>query len=176
MTVLRVLPLCMSVAGLAMQANTHGGMPPNRRPARAEEHFRCAVSAASNPASLKPFSVSVVNGDHVFLNARVLPSAEVWFAVPAMKVLLITDLIVQNRAAGDKPVQPAQFSRIAITAPTGGDAFLSVAGNGTLSEHLRTAIVERSALRFYNLPNSSAPFVEVFITGVLRDCTLPPAR
>lgn len=151
--------------------------PSHAAPAESQggERYSCAAVPAKLPASAKPFPVVATNGDHVFLNGRAAHEAEFWFLPPQGKVFLLTDMVVQNRASGDTPVQQNQFSRVAVTIPTGQDAFFIV-GNRTLSEHFDTAWVLPSAFRFYNLSNSTVPFVEVFITGVLRDCTRTAAH
>lgn len=130
--------------------------------------FNCVVNAP-NP-SLPAFSNASINGDLVFLNSRIKSGDEAFWTPPKNKIFILTDIVVQNRAPGDEPVTASQFTRFAITSPASTDVFLSVFSNVTFSAHLKTGIPVASPFRFYNVVNSTAPFVEVFITGVLRDC------
>lgn len=166
------------IVALALPAPPHSGG--NKNPGGDEDHndqtathFTCAASAVHSTGNLPTFQNVNVNGNVVYLNARVSPKGEAFYAPPAKKVLVITDLIVQNRAPGDDPVTETQFTRMTITSPAGGDTFLSLVGNRTLSEHFQSGLVITSLFRFMNVISSSAPFVEVVITGTLHDCTAP---
>lgn len=130
----------------------------------------CPANAVHDTGNLPKFANTSVNDGIVFLNDRVSPTGVVFYAPPEHKIFILTDIVVQNRAPGDEPVSTTQFSRTDITAPTGADVTFSVVGNDTLSQHFHTGILEPTLFRFYNLANSSAPYVEVHITGVLRDC------
>lgn len=105
----------------------------------------------------------------VYLNARVQPNNSVYWNLPAGRVFVLTDLVAQNRGAGDIPVQSTDFTRIAITSPAGGtDTFFHVVGNETLNLHFKTGLVISDNFRFMNMANSNATFVEFQITGRLR--------
>jgi hypothetical protein len=110
-----------------------------------------------------------VNQGRVYLNDRVEHGNEVNWEIPKGKVFIITDIIVQNRAPGDIPVQQTDFTRFSITSPSGQDTFFTVVGNDTLSEHFITGLCVIDNFRFYNLPNSSASFAEFVITGLLQN-------
>lgn len=136
-----------------------------------ETHFTCPANSVHTTGNLPAFSIANVNGNMVYLNSRVASNRQAFYAPPVNKVLVITDIIVQNRAPGDEPVAETQFTRFSITSPAGLDTFLTVVGNRTFSEHFLSGLVIPSLFRFMNVTNSSAPFVEVVITGTLRDCT-----
>jgi hypothetical protein len=105
----------------------------------------------------------------VYLNDRVAPGDERFFSVPAGRLFVLTDVVVQNRAPGDLPVAAGQFTRFSITSPAGTDVFFDVVGNDTLGQHFTTGLPVTGAFRFFVIGNSTAPFVEFHITGVLRD-------
>lgn len=115
-------------------------------------------------------NVSVKCG-FVYLNDRIAPDAQEFFQVPNGTALLITDIVVQNRAPGDGPVGAADFTRFAITSPNGSDVFFHVVGNDTLNLHFTTGILVSGDFRFYNVVNSTAPFVEFHITGRLQSAS-----
>jgi hypothetical protein len=104
----------------------------------------------------------------VYLNDRVQPDNPRFWDVPAGTVLVITDVVAQNRGPGDIPVDAAKFTRFSITAPNGTDVFFHVVGNDTLNLHFVTGIPVSGSFRFYNVINSNAPFVEFHITGRLQ--------
>lgn len=106
----------------------------------------------------------------VYLNARVQPNNSVYFAIPAGRVFVLTDLVAQNRGPGDVPVQNTDFTRFGITSPAAGtDTFFHIVGNETLNLHFKTGlVVAANNFRFMNMANSNAAFVEFHITGRLR--------
>lgn len=104
----------------------------------------------------------------VYLNDRVEPDTPVFLDVLSGRVLVITDLVAQNRGPGDVLVDPAQFTRFSITSPNGSDVYFHVVGNDTLNLHFTTGIPVSGRFRFLNIINSTAPFVEFHITGCLR--------
>jgi len=132
-----------------------------------DQPYRCSEYTA--PTNVPPFNNLSVNGNMVFLNSRIQPDSVAVWAPPKNKIFILTDIVVQNRAPGDEPVAETQSTRFALTSPT-GDISFTVFSNNTLSEHFKTGIPMSSPIRFYNIISSSAPFVEVFLTGVLRDC------
>jgi hypothetical protein len=105
----------------------------------------------------------------VYLNDRLAAGDERFFNVPAGRFFALTDIVVQNRAPGDLPVAAAQFTRFSITSPAGTDVFFHVVGNDTLGEHFTTGLPVSGPFRFFVVGNSTAPFVEFHIAGVLRD-------
>ncbi len=116
-----------------------------------------------------PIGNIAVKHNLVYLNDRLSPDSERFYDIPAGKLFVVTDIVVQNRAPGDAPVAATQFTRFAITSPTGNDVFFDVVGNDTLGQHFTTGLPVASSLRFLNVINSNAPFVEFHITGHLRD-------
>ncbi|HUO59225.1 MAG TPA: hypothetical protein VMU24_01065 [Candidatus Acidoferrales bacterium] len=104
----------------------------------------------------------------VYLNDRVEPDTPVTWTIPTGTVFLMTDLVAQNRGPGDVPVAVTQFTRFSIPSPLGTDAYFHIVGNETLNVHLETGIQLPGTFRFYNVVNSSAPFVEFHITGRLQ--------
>jgi hypothetical protein len=96
------------------------------------------------------------------------------FMVPSGRVLVITDVVIQNRAPGDEPVDPSQFSRVVlgqfltVNEPTGQEIFYTVVGNDTLNIHFTTGLQVSHRFRVYNVVNSSAAFIEFTITGFLE--------
>lgn len=111
----------------------------------------------------------------ISLNGRIQPSegSEI-FSIGDNKVLVVTDIVIQNRKPGDEPVSPAAFSRVILgpgfSDPSNigpGDFFLTVVGNDTLSIHLSTGRVVEERFRVFNAGNSSAPFIEFLINGFL---------
>lgn len=96
-----------------------------------------------------------------------------FFTIPANKILVITDIVIQNRAPGDNPVADTDFSRLTLSGdPTfgpGSDFTLTVVGNRTLNLHFSTGIRTQTRFRVLNAPNSSAPFVEYIVNGYLAD-------
>ena len=153
----------------AQQAGSLGNLQAENRRGPGER-LVCPVDAVHDTGTLPKFANVYVNDGVVLLNDRPTPTSVLFYAPPEHKIFVLTDIVVQNRASGDEPVGATQFSSIAISSPTGGDLFFSVVGNNTFSQHFNTGILESSLFRFYNIGNSSAPFVEVLITGVLRDC------
>lgn len=116
-----------------------------------------------------PIGNIAVKHNHVYLNDRLAPDSERFFDIPTGKLFVVTDIVVQNRAPGDAPVSTTQFTRFAITSPTGADVFFDVVGNDTLSQHFTTGLPVSNFFRFLNVINSDAPFVEFHVTGILRD-------
>jgi hypothetical protein len=94
---------------------------------------------------------------------------ERFFKVPAGELFALTDIVVQNRGPGEVPVAAGQFTRFSITSPAGTDVFFDVVENDTLDQHFTTGLPVTGAFRFFVIGNSTAPFVEFHITGVLRD-------
>lgn len=97
------------------------------------------------------------------------------FLVPPGKVLVITDVVIQNRAPGDVPVDASQFSRVrlaefsSVTAPTSGhDIIFTVVGNDTLNVHFNTGLRATTDFSVFNIGNSTAPFIEFTVTGFLE--------
>lgn len=117
--------------------------------------------------------------DFVWLNDRLQPtegsagSGDPGFTIPSGRILVVTDIVIQNRSPGDSPVAEADFSRLFIsgdgTFSTGTDYVITVVGNRTLNLHLQTGIRVRNGFRLFNATNSSAPFVEYQISGYLAD-------
>ena len=101
------------------------------------------------------------------------------FQVPQDQILVITDIVIQNRKPGDEPVDVAAFSRIDIgqvmqfdtnlNRKVDLDIFFTIVGNETLNVHLKTGMVARTGFRILNMINSNAPFIEYTITGFLTD-------
>lgn len=118
---------------------------------------------------LEPISNAVVTRNLVYLHHRANPDQPVFWDVPAKRIFMLTDLVVQNRGPGDTPVEAAAYTRFSISAPGESDAFFTVVGNMTLSEHFTTALPITGKFRFYNFNGSTAPFVEFVITGYLLD-------
>jgi len=121
-------------------------------------------------------------GSIVMFNGRLLPDEmSPIFAVPSDKILVITDVVIQNRAGGDEPVDALAFSRIVlggfrITQPSGADIFFTVVGNNTLNLHFSTGMQVVDGFRVLNVINSSAPFIEFTITGLLTKRSGQPHR
>ena len=113
-------------------------------------------------------NISVKQG-FVYLNDRIQPDNQRFYTIPQGRLFVLTDMVVQNRAPGDAPVQPTQYTRVSITSPVGTDVVFEVVGNDTLSQHFTTGLCISESFRFLNIINSSAPFVEFHITGFLRD-------
>lgn len=88
-------------------------------------------------------------------------------------VLVVTDVVIQNRAPGDEPVEPFQFSRVDLgqfrtTDPAGPhDIFFTIVGNDTLNVHFATGLRSPIQFRVLNVINGTAPFIEFTITGFL---------
>jgi hypothetical protein len=116
-----------------------------------------------------PIGNIAVKHNLVYLNDRLSPDSPRFYDIPTGKLFVVTDIVVQNRAPGDTPVSPTQFTRFSITSPTGNDVFFDVVGNDTLSQHFTTGLPVSGSFRFLNVINSNAPFVEFHITGLLRD-------
>lgn len=117
--------------------------------------------------------------DFVWLNDRLQPtegsagSGDPRFTIPSGKILVVTDIVIQNRSPGDSPVPESDFSRLFISGDgafnTGTDYVLTVVGNRTLNLRLQTGIRVKNRFRVFNAPNSSAPFIEYQISGYLAD-------
>ena len=76
-------------------------------------------------------------------------------------------IVIQNRASGDGPVSGDEFSRIFLNTDP-GDIVLSVVGNQTLDLHFGTGLrVKGTFFRAFNAINSTAPFVEIIVSGYL---------
>lgn len=120
---------------------------------------------------LAPYAWSappVAESRFVFVNARLSASDQTSdFTPPEGRMLVITDIVIQNRAPGDQPVSEDVFSRVFISADP-GDMVLSVVGNQTIDLHFGTGVrVKGSFFRAYNAVNSTAPFIEIMISGYL---------
>jgi hypothetical protein len=104
----------------------------------------------------------------VLVRARLSPTDQSSdFTPPEGKILVITDIVIQNRVPGDGPVTEDAFSRIFLNTDP-GDMVLSVVGNQTLDLHFSTGLrVKGSSFRALNAVNSTAPFVEILISGYL---------
>src|SRR4029453_14029953 len=96
----------------------------------------------------------------VLVRARLSPTDESSaFTPPEGKILVITDIVIQNRASGDGPVSGDEFSRIFLNTDP-GDMVFSVVGNQTLDLHFGTGLrVKGTFFRAFNAINSTAPFV-----------------
>jgi hypothetical protein len=116
-----------------------------------------------------PFTNAIARAGLVYLNDRIQALEERYWNVPADRLFVITDIVVQNRAPGDLPVQSSQFTRFSFTSPAGTTVFFVVVGNETFSEHFTTGMPVSGSFQFMNVANSTAPFIELVITGVLRD-------
>lgn len=107
--------------------------------------------------------------DFVSLNDRIEPDqAPQTFTWPDNQIFIITDIVIQNRAAGDTPVQETQHSRLVLSGDP-DDFFLTVVGNNTLNLHFSIGIRVHDGFRIQNMVNSSAPFVEYLINGYLAN-------
>ena len=150
-----------------------------------QQRFQCSDKVVMN--ATPKIGQTKINGDLVFLNGRIAPNNEAFWDLPQGKAFLLTDIIVQNRAPGDSPVSETSFTRFVITSPlnvdelpgqniVSGDIFFTVVGNTTFSQHFESAMpITARVFRFLNVINSSAPFVEFTITGVLADCAHVPS-
>jgi hypothetical protein len=111
----------------------------------------------------------------ISLNGRLAPTqgSEI-FSVGDNKVLVVTDIVIQNRNGGDAPVNPDAFSRIVLGPgfdnPSNigpGDFFLTVVGNDTLNLHFSTGRVVEERFRVFNVGNSTAPHIEFLVNGFI---------
>jgi hypothetical protein len=111
----------------------------------------------------------------VTFNGRIQPDEQSpTFSVPSKELLVITDVVIQNRRPGDEPVDPSAFSRVdlgQVLDNTGSlsehDIFFTVVGNETLNLHFVTGLRVPHQFRVLNVINSSATFIEFTITGFL---------
>lgn len=90
------------------------------------------------------------------------------YQIPVYKILVITDIVIQNREPGDEPVADTDFSRVEIS----GDPqpfYLTVVGNATINIHFMTGIRVKGSFQVKNLPNSTATFIEYIINGYLAN-------
>jgi hypothetical protein len=120
---------------------------------------------------------SVIFNNNVFLNDRLEKGENSPpFIIPPKKTFIITDIVIQNRAPGDAPVDANQSSRITLSSfanNIGAGFFLTVMGNETLNLHFSTGVpVQKTAgqeyvLQVQNVGSSTAPFIEYLITGYL---------
>lgn len=117
---------------------------------------------------MPPSMTIAVKWSFVFLNGRFVPNDQQSWTIPQGRVFILTDLVAQNKGSGDVPVSATDFTRFAITAPSGTDTFFHVVGNDTLNLHFRTGLPISESFRFLNMANSTATFVEFHITGRLR--------
>jgi hypothetical protein len=133
----------------------------------------------TNPPG-QPVQVEITNRSPspVLFNDRIAPDeSSAIFEVPLDKVLVITDIVVQNRAPGDAPVDDSLNSRLVLgqflqtigETTRAADIFLTVQGNDTLNLHFETGMLVPTNFRILNSISSQAPFVEFVITGLLRD-------
>jgi hypothetical protein len=122
---------------------------------------------------LSPIAGAQISDFRAF-NGRITPNQQSpTFYVPSGRVLVITDVVIQNRAPGDEPVGPSQFSRVDLgqflckDSKEPHDIFVTIVGNDTLNIHFTTGL--RAPLQFtvQNVGNSTAPFIEFTITGFL---------
>ncbi len=105
--------------------------------------------------------------DFVSFNGRIAPTESENFDIPTGRILVITDIFIQNRAPGDGPVDPAVFTAVALSGDP-DDFFLTVVGNDSLNLQLTTGIrVSSQSPRILDLVNSTAPFIEYVINGFL---------
>jgi hypothetical protein len=117
--------------------------------------------------------------DFIWFNDRLQPAEESAgsghpnFTIPPNRILVVTDIVIQNRSPGDSPVGDTDFSRLFITGDGtiggGADYAVTVVGNRTLSLHFQTGVRVKNSFRVLNAPNSSAPFVEYLVSGYLAD-------
>jgi len=116
----------------------------------------------------------------IVLNGRIQANQESkTFQVPNDQILVVTDIIIQNRKPGDEPVDVMAFSRIVLgqvmmfdtnlNKMADEDIFFTVVGNETLNIHFETGMVVRSGFRVQNEVNSNAPFIEFTISGFLAE-------
>jgi hypothetical protein len=111
----------------------------------------------------------------ISLNERLQPGdGSDIFSIPDDKVLVVTDIVIQNRSPGDAPVTPTAFSRVTLGPGFGdpsnfgpGDFTLTVVGNETLNIHFSTGRVVEERFRVFNVGNSTAPFIEFLVNGFL---------
>jgi hypothetical protein len=90
----------------------------------------------------------------------------------------VTDIVIQNRTPGDEPVSDFAFSRLFIGPfkqnkdqdRVDQDLVLTAVGNQTVNVHLSTGLEAEPFPFFFrvlNAGNSTAPFCEVAVTGLL---------
>jgi hypothetical protein len=122
--------------------------------------FMVALAAPASAAGPKP-------KDFVSFNGRIAPTEQGDLVIPAGRVLIITDVVIQNRKPGDAPADASQFTTVALSGnPL--DIFLNVVGSNDLVLHFATGIqVQAVSPRIANLVNSTAPFIEYVISGYL---------
>lgn len=105
--------------------------------------------------------------DFVSFNGRIAPTEYGSFAIPEDRILVMTDIFIQNREPGDQPVDPSQHTTVALSGD-GSDVFLMVAGNDPLNLQFGTGIrVSAQSPRILNVVSSTAPFIEYVINGYL---------
>ena len=123
------------------------------------------------PVTVKNDNVNVAK--FVFFNTRIEPDDVEFYHIPNPEkyILIITDIVIQNRAPGDGPVDPNAHSRLSTNGiksnDSGGNYALTVVGNQTLDLHFQTGIPVEYGLQFGNVGSSTAPFVEIIATGYL---------
>src|SRR5262245_43290133 len=92
----------------------------------------------------------------VMFNGRLAPDQpSEQFLVPSRKLLILTDVVAQNRAPGDEPVNGSAFSRLVMgqflinlpksTSET--DIVFTVVGNNSLNVHFTTGMRVPSGFR-----------------------------
>ena len=105
--------------------------------------------------------------DFVSFNGRIVPTESEYFDIPADRILVITDIVIQNRGSGDGPADPAAFTAVALTGDP-DDMILTAVGNNSLNLQFTTGIrVKSQGFRILNFVNSTAPFIEYVINGFL---------
>jgi hypothetical protein len=121
--------------------------------------------------------------DFFAITTRLRAGEDVKFDIPAGETLIITDIVVQNRAPGDEPIDPSQFSRVVFNAILVGSPgtpqslILTAVGNDTLNLHFTTGLRTASSSgaettrEIFNVNNSSAPFFEILVSGFLTKGT-----
>jgi hypothetical protein len=169
--------LCGLILAFPLQAQRESDVDGHRR---SEPKYACSTTPVSGATPV--INNIRVNGGLVFLNDRIEPDNEAFWSLPHGKVFVLTDIVVQNRAPGDEPVATTAFTRFSITSSVNtlelpgknvvtGDIFFTVVGNKTFNAHFESGIpISSRVFRFLNVINSTAPFVEFSITGILHDC------
>jgi len=126
----------------------------------------CCVCVSAPTAKSAP--PGTPEADFVHIEARLEPATQSSnYTPPDGKILVVTDIVIQNKSPGDEPVLEDRFSRIAVNLDP-DDKMLTVVGNQTLNLHFTTGIrVKGPFFRILNVTNSNAPFADISVIGYL---------
>ena len=122
---------------------------------------------ATVPGTTAPPGASAPEADFFMFDGTVAPGNFAATPIPDGKMLVVTDIVLQNVSTSIGPVLDSQYSGIFFRAEP-DDAILHAVGNETVNLHFSTGLrVKANNFQISNGGASSAPEVAYIVSGYL---------